>query len=134
MSRRASRAGLIGLMALGSIAMWIVVPVGLVYLASQLTSSTQPSMGPYLLIIIGLPVCMGIIGKALGALDRRYARLIGLGDRRYRPAWTKSMRGERGSTHKWTILDQVMLWSVLACFAAMAVWFFGFAGSPLPTV
>jgi hypothetical protein len=61
---------LIALMAVGSVLMWIGVPVGLVYLASRLADSPTPSMGPYLLILIGLPVGMVAVGKALGALDR----------------------------------------------------------------
>lgn len=120
-------------MVVGSIAMWIGVPVGLIWLASRVADSTQPSLGPYLLIFIGLPVGMGLIGRLLGALDRRYAAALGE-ERRYRPAWTKSMRGERESSHRWTVLDTVMLWSVLAAVLASAVWFFAFAGSPLPSV
>ena len=50
-------------MALGSVVMWIGVPLGLVYLASKLADSPEPSMGPYLLIIIGLPVGMAAGGR-----------------------------------------------------------------------
>ncbi len=125
---------LIVAMALGSVAMWIALPVGLVYLASQLTDSTQPSLGPYLLILFGLPAGMALIGKGLGKLDRIYAAAGGEVPQRYRPGWTRSMRGERESGRKWSILDRVMLASVALCLLAMGVWFFGgFAGSPLPS-
>ncbi len=127
------RALLIVVMALGSVAMWIALPVGLVYLASQLTNSTQPSMGPYLLILFGLPIGMAVIGKGLGRLDRMYAAAGGEVPQRYRPGWTRSMRGERESGRKWSILDRVMLVSVILCCIAMAVWFFGYAGSSLPS-
>ena len=127
------RALLIGVRALGIVAMWIALPVGLVWLASQLTDSTQPSMGPYLLILFGLPIGMALIGKGLGKLDRLYAEAGGEVPQRYRPGWTRSMRGERESGRKWSILDRVMLVSVVLCCVAMAVWFFGFAGSSLPT-
>ena len=114
--------------------MWLGVPVGLIYLASQLADSPKPSMGPYLLILIGLPVGMMIVGKALGALDRYHGRLTGLDDGKpQQAAWMKSMRGERGSTHKTTALDIVMVTSVGICLVAMAIWFFGYAGSSLPT-
>ena len=119
-------------MALGSVAMWIALPVGLLWVASQLTSSTQPSMGPYLLILFGLPVGMALIGKGLGKLDRMYAAAGGEVPQRYRPGWTRSMRGERESGRKWSILDRVMLVSVILCCIAMAIWFFFFAGSPMP--
>ena len=128
------RFALIVVMALGSVAMWIALPVGLVYLASQLTDSTQPSMGPYLVVLFGLPVGMALIGKGLGKLDRMYAAAGGEMPQRYRPGWTRSMRGERTSTRTWSVLDRVMLVSVILCLIAMAVWFFGgFAGSPLPS-
>ena len=124
---------MVAAMAAGSVFMWIGIPVGLVYLASRVADSSQPSLGPYLLILLGLPLGMGLVGRLLSILDRRYAAMLGQ-QRRYRPAWTKSMRGERGSTHKWTVLDSVMLWSVLVALLLSAIWFFAFAGSPLPSV
>src|SRR5215207_1846189 len=63
---------LVLLMAAGSVLMWIGLPLGLIWLVSALTDSSQPSMGPYLLILIGLPVGMFAIGKVLGALDRAH--------------------------------------------------------------
>lgn len=128
------RFALIVAMALGSIAMWVVLPVGLVWVASQLTSSTQPTLGPYLLILFGLPIGMTLIGKGLGRLDRMYAEAGGEMPQRYRPGWTRSMRAGRDEGRKWSVLDRVMLISVILCLIAMAIWFFGgFAGSPLPS-
>jgi hypothetical protein len=124
---------LIVVMALGSVAMWLALPVGLVYLASQLTDSTQPSMGPYLLILFGLPIGMALIGKGLGRLDRMYAAAGGEVPQRYRPGWTRSMRAGRDEGRKFSVLDRVMITSVILCSLAGAVWFFGFAGSSLPT-
>ena len=62
---------LIALMAVGSVIMWIGVPIGLIYLASRLADSPKPGMGPYLVILIGLPVGMTIVGKALGVARPR---------------------------------------------------------------
>ena len=61
---------LVLLMAVGSVVMWIGVPLGLIYLASQLADSSHPSAGPYLLVLVGLPIGMAIVGKCLGILDR----------------------------------------------------------------
>ena len=113
--------------------MWLGVPVGLVYLASQLADSPEPSMGPYLLILVGLPLGMTIVGKALGALDRYHGRLTGLDDGKpQQAAWMKSMRGERERTRRRSVLDTVMLISVAVAVVLAAIWFFGFAGSSLP--
>jgi hypothetical protein len=124
---------LIALMAVGSVLMWIGVPVGLVYLASRLADSPTPSMGPYLLSLIGLPVGMVAVGKVLGALDRYHGRLTGLDDGRpQQAAWLKSMRGERERRRRRSVLDTVMMISVAAALVLSAIWFFSFAGSSLP--
>ena len=124
---------LIALMAIGSVIMWIGVPVGLIYLASQLADSPKPGMGPYLLVLIGLPVGMGIVGKGLGALDRAHGRYTGLDDGRpQQAAWLKSMRGDRERKRRRSVLDAVMMVSVGVALVLAAIWFFGFAGSSLP--
>jgi hypothetical protein len=124
---------LVVLMAIGSVVMWIGVPVALVYAASKLADSSQPSLGPYLLLLVGLPIGMALVGKGLGVLDRAHQRLTGMGDEGpYRGAWTRSLRAERASTRRGGVLDRVMLVSVAVALIAMAIWFFGFAGSSLP--
>ena len=113
--------------------MWLGVPVGVVYLASQLADSPKPSMGPYVLILVGLPLGMTIVGKALGALDRYHGRITGLEDGKpQQAAWMKSMRGDRERKRRRSVLDGVMMISVGVAFAAAAVWLFAFAGSSLP--
>jgi hypothetical protein len=124
---------LIALMAFGSVLMWLGVPIGLVYLASQLADSPTPSMGPYLLILIGLPVGMVAVGKVLGALDRYHGRITGLDDGKpQQAAWMKSMRGERERKRRRSVLDTVMIISVGVALVLSAIWFFAFAGSSLP--
>jgi hypothetical protein len=124
---------LIALMAIGSVLMWVGLPVALIYVASRVADSPKPSMGPYLLIIVGLPLGMIAIGKVLGALDRYHGRLTGLDDHKpMQAAWMKSMRGERERTRRRSVLDTVMMISVALALFAAAVWFFGFAGSSLP--
>jgi hypothetical protein len=124
---------LIAVMAVGSVVMWIGVPVGLIYLASQLADSPKPSMGPYLLIIIGLPVGMTIVGKLLGAIDRYHGRMTGLDDGKpQQAAWMKSMRGERERKRRRSVLDSVMIISVGVALVLFGIWFFAFAGSSLP--
>jgi hypothetical protein len=123
---------LVALMALGSVVMWIGVPLGLIYLASKLADTPNPSMGPYLLVLIGLPIGMAIIGKGLGALNRAHIRVTGAETDAYRPGWTRSMRGERKVERRNGVLDRVMIVSVALAGVAFAVWFFGFAGSSLP--
>jgi hypothetical protein len=125
---------LVLLMAIGSVVMWIGVPLGLIYLASRTADSSRPSAGPYLIVLLGLPIGMAIVGKCLGILDRLHGRLTGRLDvSRRRATWLRSMRAERTSTHRGGVLDQVMLVSVGLALVVFAIWFFGFAGSSLPT-
>ncbi|MGH2947386.1 MAG: hypothetical protein ACRDPC_14230 [Solirubrobacteraceae bacterium] len=124
---------LVLLMAVGSVIMWLGVPLGLIYLASKLADTPNPSLGPYLVVIVGLPIGMAVVGKGLGWLDRLHTRVTGAHVDPYRPGWTRSMRGERTTTRRGGVLDKVMIVSVAIALVAFAVWFFGFAGSSLPT-
>ena len=126
------RAAVILLMAVGSIAMWLGVPIGIIYGVSKSVESSQPQMGPYMVILFGVPIGMTIIGKCLGILDRYYVRRTGGMQERYRAGWLKSMRGERSnSSNGWKVLDVVMIWSVTTAGLAMGVWFLFFSGSPI---
>jgi hypothetical protein len=124
---------LVLLMAVGSVVMWIGVPIGLIYLASRVADTSRPSAGPYLLVLLGLPIGMAIVGKCLGTLDRLHGRLTGRQEARHRATWLRSMRAERTSTPRGGVLDQVMIVSVGLALLAFGVWFFAFAGSSLPT-
>lgn len=132
--RHAGGAILVLLMALGSIVMWLVVPVAWLWLGSHMTKSTQPSIGPYLLVLAGTIVSMVILGKGLGVLNRMHMRVTGrLRDQRQQSVWLKSMRGERrGATPDRGVLDGVMMISVAIALVVFGIWFFVFAGSSLP--
>ena len=124
---------LIALMAIGSVVMWIGVPVALIYAASRLADSPKPSMGPYVLILVGLPLGMMAVGKLLGGLDRYHGRVTGLDDGKpQQAAWMKSMRGDRERKRRRSVLDSVMMISVGIALLLFGIWFFAFAGSSLP--
>jgi hypothetical protein len=124
---------LIAMMAIGSIFMWLGLPALLVYAASRVADSPNPGLGPYLVIIVGLPAGMVLIGKLLAALDRYHGSITGLDDGRpTQAAWLKSIRGERERTRRRSVLDTVMIVSVSLSLLGFGIWFFGFAGSSLP--
>jgi hypothetical protein len=132
--RRLAGAALVLVMAVGSIVMWLAAPLGWLWVGSRMTSSTQAQLGPYLLVLAGTVVSMIVIGKALGAVNRVHMRVTGrLDDRRTQATWMRSMRGERKVTHDRGVLDGVMFVSVGLAVVAFLIWFFGFAGSSLPT-
>jgi hypothetical protein len=134
MPRRMVGALLIALMAVGSVLLWIGIPVGWLYLASQLADSSQPSMGPYVLVLVGIPATMVAMGKVLAVLDRAYGRVTGVTPQgRRQSPWHRSLRGDRRPERGRSVLDVVMVASVALALVCFAVWFFLFAGSSLPT-
>jgi len=127
-TRRLEAGLLIGLMAAGSVVLWIGIPLGWLWLASQLVETQQPQLGPYLLVLAGIVASIVLVSVVLVRLDRRFARLTGVADGPRLPlAWQRSVRGERGSQRRTTVLDVVMLLSVSAALVALAIWFFFFA-------
>jgi MFS family permease len=125
---------LVLLMAAGSIVMWLASPLAWLWIASRMTSSSQPSIGPYLLVLVGMTVTAVVIGKLLGSVNRAHMRVTGrLDDRREHATWNRSMRGERTSTRDRGVLDSVMMISVSVAFVLFGIWFFAFAGSSLPS-
>ncbi|HEX6461027.1 MAG TPA: hypothetical protein VF032_19075 [Thermoleophilaceae bacterium] len=124
---------LILLMAVGSVFLWIGIPIGWIYAVSHMVDSSQPSLGPYVLLIIGIPVTMAVFGKLLFGLDHVYARVTGQeSEVQFRAPWLKSMRGERNVARRLTVLEMTMIVSVSIALVGFAIWFFGFAGSSLP--
>jgi hypothetical protein len=125
---------LIILMAIGSVILWIGIPIGWLYLASLMVDSSQPTLGPYILIIFGIPITMVIFGKLLFTLDRAFERVTGRrSETEFRAPWLKSMRGERTTSRRMTVLEGVMIASVSLALICFGAWFFLFAGSSLPT-
>jgi hypothetical protein len=128
-----AKAGLIGLMVIGSLMLWIGIPVGWLWLGSQLSSESQQStLGIYLVVLAGIAVSMVITAKALTKLNGLYGRVTGEApEMRVRAPWHRSMRGEEDHRPPRQILDVVMVVSVGAAGLTLAVWFFLFAGSPI---
>src|SRR3954464_6838698 len=61
---------LVILMALGSVFLWIVVPVGWLWIASHSTDTSAPTLGPYLLVIFAVPITVWLVGTVGVRTDR----------------------------------------------------------------
>src|SRR5947208_7899214 len=104
---------LVLMMAVGSVVLWIGIPVGWVWVASRTVKTSQPSLGPYLLVLVATPLTMWIWGKLLFRLNDLYSRLTGQSyEVRAQLPWHRSMRGERNVARPTTVLDVVMIVSV----------------------
>ena len=128
-----AKVALIGLMAVGSIFLWIGIPLGWLWIGSQIQSdSGQASFGLYLGVLVGIIVSMVAIGKLLWSLNGVYGRLTGSEVVRVRMPWHRSLRGEQEGRQPRQILDVVMVISVASAGFAFLIWFLFFAGSSLP--
>lgn len=131
--RSLASAGLVLAMGVGSLLMWVANPIFWLWVGSRLTTTTQPSMGPYIVVLAGVIATMVALGKTLGWLNRVHMRVTRSDGRmRVQAPWLRSMRGEREPARDASVLDVVMVVSVGLAMLAMAVWFFVFAGSSLP--
>jgi hypothetical protein len=128
-----AKVALIALMAVGSIFLWIGIPIGWLWIGSQFQSdSGQASFGLYLGVLLGIIVSMVVTGRLLHSLNGVYGRLTGSEVVRVVLPWHRSLRGENEGRQARQILDVVMVISVLTAGFVFLVWFLFFAGSSLP--
>jgi hypothetical protein len=115
--------------------MWTGIPFGWIWIGSKVSHTQEPSGGPYLVVFAGIVISICVMAWILSRLNQVYVRITGSTHlpRRYLPAWRKSLSDERGSPYGMSVLEAVILSSVLLAGLAMAVWFFIAAGSPIPT-
>jgi multisubunit Na+/H+ antiporter MnhB subunit len=137
MSRMASRSaalGLVLLMTLASLMLWVGIPLAWLFIGSRLVKSSQPSMGPYMLVAVGIIVSVIVDALVISRLNRRYMEVTGTRGRvRVQLPWLKSMRGERDRGRDMSVLDVILIATVGLAMTAFGIWFFFFAGSSLPT-
>jgi hypothetical protein len=130
--RSAGATVLVVVMAISSIALWTAVPIGALWLASQMShSQTQLTAAPLLIVALGIPTGLALGAKGLALLEGLRLRLVGAGTPSRRvPAWRRSLSDSRSAPPA-SVLEKIMVASVLAAAASLAGWFFLFAGSPL---
>jgi hypothetical protein len=120
-------------MLLAAFSLWTLIPLGWVYIGSKVSQSQFPSIGPYMVVVIGIIVT--VLGDAwlIGRLNDLYVRVTGSNRLvQARPSWLKSMRDAAPVQSAVTVVEAVMMSSVLLAAVALMTWFFLLAGSPIP--
>jgi hypothetical protein len=131
---RVKAFGLIALMALGSVILWLGVPFAWLYAVSQIYDSSEPSMGSFVMVLVGIPLTMVVVAKLLGRLNRIYGEITNTTPQvRVVLPWHRSMRDERDAGYPATVLDVVMVCSVAFAVLCLLIWFVVAAGNPLPS-
>jgi len=131
--RSASRTALEGLLILaiflGSLAMWIGLPLGWLWLVTRVVKGNPEA---YAAALFGCPVTMTLLGMLLARLNSCYLTLSGGHPEQYRTAWLESLSGDRGRRRPRTVLETSMTISVVIAIVAITVWFFFYAHSFWP--
>ena len=112
---RSAAAFLLVLMALGSLALWIGIPTGSLWLASRFSDSKA---GHFLLTLPMTIVGMGAFAVFLAWLNALYLRVMGA------PEPEERGRAARGP------LERMLIWSLVIALLALFLWFFFLAENP----
>jgi len=131
---RALTAGFVFLVMLfAALALWTAIPLGWIYIGSKLSETQFPSQGPYAVVAVGILLTIVLDAWLIGRLNAVYMRVTGT-DRLspMRPSWLKSMRDSSAPVGTTTVVEAVLMSSVLLAAAVFVAWFFLLAGSPLP--
>jgi hypothetical protein len=120
-------------MLLAAFSLWTAIPLSWVYIASKVSHTQFPSSGPYAVVIVGILASVLFIAWLIGRLNNLYIRLTGtnrLGP--MRPTWMRSMRDAAPVRGSVTVVEAVLMSSVMLAALALTIWFFVLAGSPIP--
>ena len=124
----------------GEIAAAAVVGIGVPLFWIWVGSRIQGSRGTQhveastaVILVVGILVSYTVILIVAGAIQARSETSEGGPPPRY--PWNRSMRDEpyRPGTGKLTPVEAVFVGTAIVASIAMLVWFFAFAGSPLPS-
>jgi hypothetical protein len=120
-------------MLLTALALWTAIPVGWIWIGSKVATTQFPAEGPYAVVGIGIVVTIVLDAWLIGRLNALYMRITGTNRLApMRPSWLKSMRDSGGAAGTTTVVEAVMMGSVLLAGLVFVGWFFLLAGSPIP--
>lgn len=120
-----------------TINLWTGAPLFALWVGSQVVGNKQLTIGAVFVVVIVLALLVFAMALALVRLNAMYDRLIGRPTRERRLTWLRSMRDEGwreelDHTLGTTALELIVMVTVWVAVIALLVWFFAFAGSPLP--
>ena len=120
-------------MLLAAFSLWTAIPLSWVYIGSKLSETQFPSGGPYAVVAVGIMASILVVAWLIGRLNNLYVRLTGTNRLEpIRPTWLKSMRDSGPVRDSVTVVEAVLMSSVMLAGLALTLWFFLWAGSPLP--
>jgi len=120
-------------MLFAALSLWTAIPLTWIYIGSKVSHTQFPSEGPYVVVAVGILVTITIVAWLIGRLNDLYMRITGTNRLTpMRAAWLRSMRDSTAPMGTTTVVEAVLIGSVLLAILAFTAWFFLLAGSPLP--
>jgi hypothetical protein len=120
-------------MLLAALSLWTAIPLSWIYIGSKVSDTQFPSQGPYMVVAVGIIASIVLIAWLIMRLNRLYIQITGTNRLApMRPSWLKSMRDTSTPVGSTTVVEAVLMGSVLLAALALTLWFFLLAGSPLP--
>jgi tetrahydromethanopterin S-methyltransferase subunit F len=120
-------------MLLAALSLWTAIPLSWIYIASKLSHTQFPAGGPYAVVIVGILVSVVLVAWLIGRLNDLYVRITGTNRLEpIRPTWLRSMRDTTPVPSSVTVVEAVLMGSVMLAAVALTIWFFFLAGSPIP--
>jgi hypothetical protein len=120
-------------MLLAALALWTAIPLGWIYIGSKASTTQFPAEGPYAVVAIGIIASIVFDAWLIGRLNALYVRVTGTNRLTpMRPSWLKSMRESSTPAGATTVVEAVLMGSVLLACMVFVGWFFLLSGSPIP--
>jgi hypothetical protein len=135
---RLKRLTLLTATTLVSVNIWTGAPLLALWVGSRMVGRRAVTMGSVLLVVVLLVLFVTAMALALTWLSARYDDLTQRpeGEHRISP-WLRSMRGEQDDVARaklgTTPVEWIVTASTVVAVISLEVWFFFFAGSPLPS-
>jgi hypothetical protein len=135
---RLKRVAIVAAIGVVTLNIWTGAPLLGLWVGSRVAPDSGISMGAVFVVIVVIGVAVWALMQLLYRLQAAYAAASGRPLERRQTTWLKPMSGERthgkGAVAKpLSAVDYVVIVCVVLAVAAFEVWFFFFAGSPLPS-
>jgi hypothetical protein len=135
---RVKRLGLLAATTLVAVNIWTGAPLLALWVGSRVVGRRALTMGSVLLVIVLLVTFVTALAVALTWLNARYDDLMRHPhDEQRTSPWLRSMRDEQEDLARArfgsTPVEWIVTASTVVAIIGLEVWFFFFAGSPLPS-
>jgi hypothetical protein len=134
-TRRVESAVLVALMLFGAFSLWTLIPLGWLWIGSQIVGTQEPVLWAYALVLAGIVVSVIAVAKLLSIMNHRFLSIqpneVEEPQAKIPLPWLESMRDQR-HTQRATVLDLVLVASAVMAGVALFIWFVVLAESPLP--